>query len=190
MRVFITSGRTITQGRELYRKDTPAYSRETSRCFIHPFDLLEIGAEEGDSLLLSTVAGEEVFSATPSEDLVPGTIFIPCGPHANAILHADTHGTGAPDYKWLEGTLARADMPPRSGWEVLGEQGGASCPQVPEPGGDESGSTTFRDVVCPLCGCLCDDLVVQVRGVSSHRWTTPAPLGQRSSSQEAAFVPP
>ncbi|NMC89532.1 MAG: formylmethanofuran dehydrogenase subunit B [Methanomicrobiales archaeon] len=164
MRVFITSGRTITQGRELYRKDTPAYSRETSRCFIHPFDLLEIGAEEGDSLLLSTVAGEEVFSATPSEDLVPGTIFIPCGPHANAILHADTHGTGAPDYKWLEGTLARADMPPRSGWEVLGEQGGASCPQVPEPGGDESGSTTFRDVVCPLCGCLCDDLVVQVRG--------------------------
>ena len=22
----------------------------------------------------------------------------------------------------------------------------------------------FRDVVCPLCGCLCDDLVIQVEG--------------------------
>ena len=24
------------QGRELYHKDTPAYSYETSRCFVHP----------------------------------------------------------------------------------------------------------------------------------------------------------
>src|SRR5690554_3875460 len=135
MRVLITSGRTIAQGRELYYKDTPAYSRETGRCFIHPFDLLELGAEEGDSVLLSTVAGEEVFSATPSEDLVPGTVFIPCGPHANAILHADTHGTGAPDYKWLEGSLARTDALPRSGWEILAEQGGAACPPVTELGG-------------------------------------------------------
>ena len=164
MRVLITSGRTIAQGRELYHKDTPAYSRETGRCFIHPFDLLELGAEEGDSVLLSTVAGEEVFSATPSEDLVSGTVFIPCGPHANAILHADTHGTGAPDYKWLEGSLARTDALPRSGWEILAEQGGAACPPVTEPGGDEVGSVTVRDVTCPLCGCLCDDLVVRVEG--------------------------
>ncbi len=165
MRVFITSGRTIAQGRELYSKDTPAYSRETGRCFIHPFDLLELGAEEGDSLLLSTVAGEEVFSATPSEDLVPGTVFIPCGPHANAILHADTRGTGAPDYKWLEGSVTQTDAPPRSGWEILAEQGGVARPPVPDPGEEEDGgSVTIRDVVCPLCGCLCDDLVVRVEG--------------------------
>ncbi|MCK9277412.1 MAG: formylmethanofuran dehydrogenase subunit B [Methanoculleus sp.] len=164
MRVLITSGRTIAQGRELYHKDTPAYSRETGRCFIHPFDLLELGAEEGDSLLLSTVAGEEVFSVTPSEDLVPGTVFIPCGPHANAILHADTHGTGAPDYKWLEGSLARTDALPRSGWEILAEQGGAACPPVPVSGTEGGGSVMTPDVVCPLCGCLCDDLVVRVEG--------------------------
>ncbi len=133
MRVFITSGRTIAQGKELYYKDTPAYSHETGRCFIHPFDLLELGAEEGDSLLLSTVAGEEVFSATPSEDLVPGTVFIPCGPHANAILHAETRGTGAPDYKWLEGSVRRTDASPRSGWEILAEEGGSACPSVPQP---------------------------------------------------------
>ncbi len=165
MRVLITSGRTIAQGKKLYYKDTPAYSDETARCFIHPFDLLELGAEEGDSLSLSTAAGEEVFSVAPSEDLVPGTVFIPCGPHANAILHAQTHGTGAPDYKWLEGTVTRTDLPPRSGWDILAGQGGAACPPVPAPsGGGGGGTVTVHDVVCPLCGCLCDDLVVRVEG--------------------------
>ncbi|WP_054847978.1 hypothetical protein [Methanoculleus chikugoensis] len=105
MDVLITSGRTIAQGRKLYYKDMPEYSDETARCFVNPFDLLELGgAAAGDYLLLSTGTGEEVFSATPCDDLVSGTVFIPCGPHANAILHATTRGgTGAPDYKWLEG---------------------------------------------------------------------------------------
>jgi len=166
MIVLITSGRTIAQGRELYYKDTPEYSRETRRCFVNPFDLLELGADAGDSLLLSTGTGEEVFTATPSEDIVSGTVFIPCGPHANAILHAGTRGTGAPDYKWLEGSLARVETPPRSSWEVLIEEGGTACPPMQAPGtGENSGDpTTIRDVACPLCGCLCDDLVVRVEG--------------------------
>ena len=101
---------------------------------------------------------------TPSEDLVPGTVFLPCGPHANAILHANTHGTGAPDYKWMEGSLALTDALPRSGWDILVEQGGAACPRVPEPGREKGNSTPVYDVVCPLCGCLCDDLVAWVEG--------------------------
>ncbi len=165
MNVLITSGRTITQGKNLYFKDTSEYSSETARCFIHPFDLLELGAEDGDSLLLTTTTGEEIFSVTPSEDLTPGTVFIPCGPHANAILHADTHGTGAPDYKWLEGTVSVTRKPPRSGWDILVEEGGAACPAVRTGAEDKgSGPTIISDVVCPLCGCLCDDLVVRTEG--------------------------
>jgi formylmethanofuran dehydrogenase subunit B len=166
MRVLITSGRTIAQGKKLYYKDTSGYSLETRRCFVHPFDLLELGAAAGDSLLLSTETGEEVFTATPSEDLVSGTVFIPCGPHANAILHANTRGTGAPDYKWLEGSLTRTELPPRSGWDILIEEGGTVCPPVPGPCTERNGGSaaTIRDVACPLCGCLCDDLVVRVEG--------------------------
>lgn len=165
MNVLITSGRTIAQGRELYHKDGQNYSCETRRCFVHPFDLFELGAMAGDSLLLSTGTGEEVFVATPSEDLVPGTVFIPCGPHANAILHADTRGTGAPDYKWLEGSVKRVETSPRSGWDILIEEGGTVCPPVPAPPGEEGGGpATIRDVACPLCGCLCDDLIVTVEG--------------------------
>ncbi|MFA7562683.1 MAG: formylmethanofuran dehydrogenase subunit B [Methanoculleus sp.] len=165
MNVLITSGRTITQGKNLYFKDTPEYSCETARCFIHPFDLLELGAEDEDSLLLTTAEGEEIFSVTPSEDLTPGTVFIPCGPHANAILHADTHGTGAPDYKWLEGSVSVTRKSPRSGWDILIEEGGAACPAV-RTGAEGKGSNhmTISDVVCPLCGCLCDDLVVRTEG--------------------------
>lgn len=170
MKVLITSGRTIAQGRKLYYKDMPAYSDETARCFVNPIDLLELEAATGDPLLLSTGTGKEVFIATPSEDVVSGTVFIPCGPHANAILHTNTRGTGAPDYKWLEGTLARTDLPPRSSWDILIEEGGSACPPVPAPSGEDGGGpVTIRDVVCPLCGCLCDDLVVKVesRAVTS-----------------------
>ena len=164
MNVLITSGRTIAQGSKLYYKDTAGYSHETGCCFVNPFNLLELGAAAGDSLLLSTGTGEEVFIATPCDDLVSGTVFIPCGPHANAILHANTRGTGAPDYKWLEGSLTRTDSPPRSGWEILIDEGGTVCPPVPGPCTERNGgsSATIRDVACPLCGCLCDDLVVRV----------------------------
>src|SRR5690554_4838145 len=154
MDVLITSGRTIAQGGELYYKDMPRYSEETARCFVNPFDLLELGAAAGDSLLLSTATGEEVFTATPCDDLVSGTVFIPCGPHANAILHATTRGTGAPDYKWLKGTVTPTRRPPRSGWDILIEEGGAACPPVPAPVDREDGDlVTIRDVVCPICGC-------------------------------------
>lgn len=166
MKALITSGRTIRQGEQLYYKDLPEYSRETRRCFINPVDLLEISADDGESLLVSTETGDEVFVAASSEDVVPGTIFIPCGPHANAILHADTHGTGAPDYKWLIGTVTRTEEKPRSGWDILVEAGGTACPEVaPYSDGREcvdNAVRTAQDLLCPLCGCLCDDIAVRV----------------------------
>ena len=66
MNFLITSGRTIAQGNELYYKDRENYSVETGRCFVNPFDLLELDAVAGDSILLSTGREE-------------GTFFIPCG---------------------------------------------------------------------------------------------------------------
>ncbi len=166
MKALITSGRTIRQGEQLYYKDLPEYSRETRRCFINPVDLLELYAGEGDHLLLSTETGAEVFVAVASEDVVPGTVFIPCGPHANAILHADTHGTGAPDYKWIIGTVTRTEASPRSGWDILVEEGGCACPETASPSGGrdfrDSAGRTARDVLCPLCGCLCDDVAVRI----------------------------
>ncbi|HQN92453.1 MAG TPA: molybdopterin dinucleotide binding domain-containing protein, partial [Methanoculleus sp.] len=87
-------------GGKFYYRYEESYPVETGRCFLNPFDLRELDAVAGDSILLSTGTGEEVFIATPCEDVASGTIFLPCGPHANAILHAATRGTGAPDYKW------------------------------------------------------------------------------------------
>lgn len=190
MNVLITSGRTIAQGKKLYYKDAPAYSDETARCFVNPFDLLEIGAAAGDRLLLSTRTGEEVFAATPCDDLISGTVFIPCGPHANAILHATTRGTGAPDYKWLKGTVARTDLPLRSGWDILVEEGGAACPPVPALTGGGGGPVTIRDVACPLCGCLCDDLVVTVEGGAVRSVDNACSLGsEKFLSQSRLMLP-
>lgn len=191
MNVLITSGRTIAQGRKLYYKDMPKYSDETARCFVNPLDLLELGAASGDYLLLSTSTAEEVFVATPCDDLVSGTVFIPCGPHANAILHATTRGTGAPDYKWLKGTVTRTDLPPRSGWDILVEEGGAVCPSVPAPSEEDGGEVvTICDVACPLCGCLCDDLVVRVEGGSIRSVDNACSLGSEKFLSQSRLMRP
>ena len=43
LKLLFTSGRTIRQGEQLYYKDNPKYTEQTSLCYINPLDLVEIG---------------------------------------------------------------------------------------------------------------------------------------------------
>ena len=78
MKMMMSSGRTPEQGAQLYYKDTPEYSRETSYCFLHPMDCMEIGVEEGDHVLIRSTAGETVFYVRESPETPEGVVFIPC----------------------------------------------------------------------------------------------------------------
>ena len=82
-------------GGKFYYRYEESYPVETGRCFLNPFDLLELDAVAGDSLLLSTGREE-------------GTFFIPCGTArttaGNRIEEVDK--------RWV-------NTPPRSGGEIL-----------------------------------------------------------------------
>lgn len=167
MKLLMTSGRTIKQGEQLYYKDQPSYTEQTSLCYINPMDLVRIGVLGGDLVRIKSIAGETVFKTVSTTDVSRGMVFIPCGPHANFILHSETHGTGAPDYKWLDVEVTRAKPGDRilSAWEILEEEGGLRYDNK-DPGcltKSKRGDCVIEDIVCPLCGCLCDDITLTIK---------------------------
>lgn len=165
MKLMMTSGRTHEQGAQLYFKDKKEYSEETSYCFINPMDAMEIGVEEKDNVLITSSAGSTVFSIRESPETPQGIVFIPCGPFANFILHEITHSTGAPDFKGMPVEVEPTSLPLKSAWDLMEELGGLRY-EVPEgivlPGSEE-GDKVVKDAVCPLCGCLCDDLELHIK---------------------------
>ena len=167
MKLLFTSGRTIRQGEQLYYKDNPKYTEQTSLCYINPLDLVEIGVFDGDLVRIKSSEGETVFKVVETRDVQQGMVFIPCGPHANSILHSHTHGTGAPDYKWLDVDVVPAEEGDRilSAWEILESEGGLRYDNT-YPGvltKSPEGDRVVEDVTCPLCGCLCDDIKLTIK---------------------------
>ncbi|OPX70841.1 MAG: Formate dehydrogenase subunit alpha [Methanoregulaceae archaeon PtaB.Bin009] len=168
MRMLMNSGRTYKQGEQLYYKESPEYSEQTSLCFINPIDLFTLGIEEGENIEIKTSTGNTVFRTVACYDLVPGEIFLPCGPYANFILPPNTHSTGAPDFKTLEVEVRPTERERVSAWDLLEYEGGTRYDAPPEgcPTISLEGDKTVTDVLCPLCGCVCDDIEL---GIRDHR---------------------
>jgi formylmethanofuran dehydrogenase subunit D len=99
MRFLLNTGRTIKQGITVEAKTTPAYAAETSRCFMHPFDMMDLEVFDGDSVRVESASGAVVLTVYGSEAITPGTVFVPYGPYANFIIGGSTHFTGMPDFK-------------------------------------------------------------------------------------------
>jgi formylmethanofuran dehydrogenase subunit B len=165
MKILMNSGRTYKQGEQLYYKESEEYSRQTSFCFIHPLDLLKLGIEGGENVEIETATGKTNFRTVSCTDVVPGEVFLPCGPYANYILPAATHSTGAPDFKTLEVEIRPTGQEPVSAWDILEAEGGLryDSPSEGWPARSPGGDLRVSDVVCPLCGCLCDDIEIKIR---------------------------
>jgi len=132
---------------------------------MNPFDMFELCVESGGHVRISSKIGETVFRTISSEGIPVGMVFIPCGPHANFILHSVTHGTGAPDYKWIDVEVKPCDDDISSAWDILEAEGGIryEMDSFPCPTFSREGDTVVHDVLCPLCGCLCDDITVHIK---------------------------
>ncbi|NYT06597.1 MAG: molybdopterin dinucleotide-binding protein [Methanomicrobiales archaeon] len=124
MNFVMNTGRTITQGRHIESKGGKTYSEETSTCRMHPFDMMEIGVDEGDHVAVSTSSGRVVLKVTASEDVREGTVFVPYGPFANHITPPGTHACGMPDYKGVLVAIEATDERRRSAWELMETLGG------------------------------------------------------------------
>ena len=162
--MLMNSGRTYKQGEQLYHKESQEYSEQTSLCFISPIDLFRLDIEEGENVEIETATGKTVFRTVASQDVVTGEIFLPCGPYANFILPPCTHSTGAPDFKTLEVEVRPTEREPVSAWDLLEAEGGLRYDSPPEgcPTRSPEGDKTVADVLCPLCGCVCDDIELKI----------------------------
>ena len=99
--VLIT-GRTSKQGAALHKgKDSDEYRQATGFVEVGRPDRERLGIEEGQRVRVRTAFGEAELELQES-DLPEGIIFVPMGPAANALIGAETRGTGMPDSKGLE----------------------------------------------------------------------------------------
>ena len=99
MRFLLNTGRTILQGSNVEKKNSPAYTAEASTCRMNPVDMMELDIEEKASVIVRSAYGEIVMQAMPDAGQVRGEVFVCLGPYANHIVSPDTHCTGMPDFK-------------------------------------------------------------------------------------------
>lgn len=124
MKFILNTGRTIRQGKYIENKLSQGYAEETSRCHIHPLDLLDLGVEEGENILVTNDIGEVVLVAVSDEGLPKGMVFVSYGIHCNSVISACTHGTGMPDYKIHEVEIVPTSEKRKTPVELLEQLGG------------------------------------------------------------------
>ncbi|MBC7250894.1 MAG: formylmethanofuran dehydrogenase [Anaerolineae bacterium] len=98
---ILITGRTAKQGAALHKgKDSSEYRQATGFVQMSREDRERLGVEEGRRVRLRTAFGEAELELREG-DVPPGMLFVPLGPGANALIGADTEGTGMPDSKGL-----------------------------------------------------------------------------------------
>lgn len=126
MKFLFNTGRTIRQGKYIENKLGQGYAEETSLCHIHPLDLLDLGVDEGENVLVKSEVGEVVLEARADEGLPKGMVFVSYGIHCNSIISASTHGTGMPDYKIHEVDICPTSEQRKTPAEILEQLGGVT----------------------------------------------------------------
>jgi formylmethanofuran dehydrogenase subunit D len=124
MRLMLNSGRSIVQGTHVENKTNPAYSEETSSCFLNPLDLMDLEIDEEEHVLMTSEWGSVVLKARASEDVQKGMVFVPYGPYINHIIPAGTHSTGMPDFKGIMVDVAFCAEKRVSVWDLMETIGG------------------------------------------------------------------
>ncbi len=99
---ILITGRTSKQGAALHKgKESDEYRRATGYVELGRADRERLGLEAGQRVHVRTLFGEAELELQEG-DLPQGMIFVPLGPAANALIGAETQGTGMPDSKGLE----------------------------------------------------------------------------------------
>lgn len=124
MRLVLNTGRTIAQGNALEHKLSREYELEVSTARMHPLDMLELGVEKGDHLLLRNGDISIVVHVEESAEVELGSLFLPLGPYANTLVREETHCTGMPDFKSIEVEAEWTDRPVPPMGELLRIRGG------------------------------------------------------------------
>lgn len=169
LKLTLITGRTVHQGKALERgKFSEEYVDKVAVAELAKQDLEKLGLRGGSNARVSSRYGEVVVRAVESA-IRPGLVFIPMGPWANLVVDPETYGSGMPTLKGLEVAVEGTDEPVLTLAELLHKYYGKRPlthellrePPALRSDGEEF---TYSCVVCPFCGCLCDDLEVTVKG--------------------------
>jgi formylmethanofuran dehydrogenase subunit D len=111
LNVTLLTGRTIEQGvGKESGKGTKEYFDSTTMCYMDETDMNKLGLRNNDHILVTTEEGSVVLRAVKHpRGAMPGMIYIPYGPWANAICSTKTTSIGMPSFK---GTPAEVKSAP------------------------------------------------------------------------------
>jgi formylmethanofuran dehydrogenase subunit D len=115
----LNTGRTITQGSYVERKNSAIYCEEASLLHMNPVDMLELDIEEGGHVRVYSSTGEVVMKAVSAVSLTRGRVFICLGPYANQLVGSETRGTGMPDFKTTSVTIETTGDPVQTVAELM-----------------------------------------------------------------------
>jgi len=156
--VTLITGRSFGQGiGKEYGKFSEKYTYAVRSCEMNRRDMETLGVSVGRFVRVKSSFGDTTVRVTePSQDLPQRTVFMPYGPWANTVVDPSTHGTGMPSLKGIPVELepSEAEIP-----EIFSMP--ASDAIVKPPQIDQT--RIIENVVCPFCGCLCDDLEAFIR---------------------------
>lgn len=169
MRYLLNTGRTVNQGVSLeIGKTSPEYFDATALIFLNEDDMEDLGVEENDPVKIATEYGSIVVRSRKGW-LDPGQVFMPLGPWANRIIGSSTSGTGMPEYKGIKVDVAKADAELTTLKDLFVDRErmtaaleGIPRHDFPDVKAKEGVRATVPDIVCPFCGCLCDDIELEL----------------------------
>jgi formylmethanofuran dehydrogenase subunit D len=101
LNLILLTGRTIDQGvGKESGKGTELYFESTTMCYMDEMDMRKLGLRNNDHILVTTSEGSVVLRAVKHpRGAMPGMIYIPYGPWANAICSSETTSIGMPSFK-------------------------------------------------------------------------------------------
>jgi formylmethanofuran dehydrogenase subunit D len=109
VKVILTSGRTLGQGRAMEKgKITSDYENAVAICELDSTAMEALSIKDGDTVVVKTEIGKTTVKAKLNKDLHPGIAFIPCGPYFNLLLDSYTQHTGMPGFKSLAASISAA----------------------------------------------------------------------------------
>lgn len=162
---LLITGRTLQQGMpmESEGKHSKKYINAVAIAEINPEDIKKLGLKE--KCLIESDYGKVVVKVKASNEVKPGTVFIPMGPWASALVNPETESTGMPNLKTTYVSITPTEKDVTSIEEVLSQYTGKKAifkyKDRPIKTGEKK---VIEDVVCTFCGELCDYLKVELDG--------------------------
>ncbi len=127
LKVTLLTGRTIDQGvGKEAGKGTKEYFESTTMCYLDKEDMNKLGIKNNTNIQVTTPNGSVVLRAVKHpRGAMPGLIYIPYGPWANAIVSDETTSIGMPSFKGTPAEIEPApEKPVLSLKELLSQQFG------------------------------------------------------------------